>query len=86
MSSGLRAGRRTMDDHESTIPRLGFTENYVRGLRSAAYNNASAYGYSVTITATFASALEKEALPFPPVLTESWPRNLLPSSPPVGLE
>jgi hypothetical protein len=42
-----------MDDRESTTPRPGFADNYVRGLRSAAHNNASAYGYSVTITATF---------------------------------
>ena len=43
-----------MDDPESTTPRRpGFADNYVRGLRSAAHNNASAYGYSVTITATF---------------------------------
>jgi hypothetical protein len=42
-----------MDDGRSTTPRPGFADNYVRGLRSAAHNNASAYGYSVTITATF---------------------------------
>jgi len=43
-----------MDDGESmSRPRPGFADNYVRGLRSAARNNASAYGYSVTITATF---------------------------------
>jgi hypothetical protein len=42
-----------MDDGRSTTPRPGFADNYVRGLRSAARNNASAYGYSVTITATF---------------------------------
>ncbi len=30
-----------------------FAGKYVRGLRSAARNNASAYGYSVTITAAF---------------------------------
>jgi hypothetical protein len=41
-----------MDDGES-IRRPGFADNYARGLRSAARNNASAYGYSVTITATF---------------------------------
>ena len=41
-----------MDDGES-MRRPGFADNYVRGLRSAARNNASAYGYSVTITATF---------------------------------
>jgi hypothetical protein len=39
-------------DGES-IRRPGFADNYARGLRSAARNNASAYGYSVTITATF---------------------------------
>jgi threonine/homoserine/homoserine lactone efflux protein len=42
-----------MDDGKSTTPRPGFADTYVRGLRSAARNNASAYGYSVTITATF---------------------------------
>jgi hypothetical protein len=43
-----------MDDGESMRrSRPGFADNYVRGLRSAARNNASAYGYSVTITATF---------------------------------
>jgi hypothetical protein len=42
-----------MDERESKTPRPGFADNYVRGLRSAARNNASAYGYSVTITATF---------------------------------
>ena len=42
-----------MDDGENAGTRSGFADNYVRGLRSAARNNASAYGYSVTITATF---------------------------------
>jgi hypothetical protein len=43
-----------MDEGKSTTPRRpGFADTYVRGLRSAARNNASAYGYSVTITATF---------------------------------
>ena len=42
-----------MDDGEGTTPGPGFADNYVRGLRSAVHNNASAYGYSVTITATF---------------------------------
>ena len=43
-----------MDDGDSMRrSRPGFADNYVRGLRSAARNNASAYGYSVTITATF---------------------------------
>jgi hypothetical protein len=43
-----------MDDGESMRrPKPGFADNYARGLRSAARNNASAYGYSVTITATF---------------------------------
>ncbi len=53
MSLGLRDGRCAMDDGKSTTPRPGFVDNYVRGLRSAARNNASAYGYSVTIAATF---------------------------------
>src|SRR5215211_702389 len=42
-----------MDDGENAGTRPSFADNYVRGLRSAARNNASAYGYSVTITATF---------------------------------
>jgi threonine/homoserine/homoserine lactone efflux protein len=42
-----------MNDDRSTKTRPGFAGNYLRGLRSAAHNNASAYGYSVTITATF---------------------------------
>jgi threonine/homoserine/homoserine lactone efflux protein len=43
-----------MDEGKSTtLRRPGFADTYVRGLRSAARNNASAYGYSVTITATF---------------------------------
>jgi hypothetical protein len=43
-----------MDDGESMMrSRPGFADNYVRGHRSAARNNASAYGYSVTVTAAF---------------------------------
>lgn len=33
--------------------RPGFGDNYRRGLHSSAVGNAAAYGYSVTITATF---------------------------------
>ena len=33
--------------------RSGFGDNYRRGLHSSAVGNAAAYGYSVTITATF---------------------------------
>jgi hypothetical protein len=41
------------DGQSNGASRTGFAQRYVRGLRSAARNNASAYGYSVTITATF---------------------------------
>lgn len=33
--------------------RGGFGDNYLRGLRSSSIGNSAAYGYSVTITATF---------------------------------
>lgn len=35
------------------VDRPGFGDNYRRGLHSSAVGNAAAYGYSVTITATF---------------------------------
>lgn len=31
----------------------GFADNFIRGLHASAHNNASAYGYSVAITASF---------------------------------
>lgn len=33
--------------------RPGFSDNFMRGLHASAHNNASAYGYSVAITASF---------------------------------
>ncbi len=33
--------------------RRGFSDNYLRGLHASARGNAAAYGYSVTITASF---------------------------------
>jgi hypothetical protein len=38
---------------EASTEGRGFSENYLRGLHASARGNAAAYGYSVTITASF---------------------------------
>ena len=38
---------------EERTERRGFSDNYLRGLHASARGNAAAYGYSVTITASF---------------------------------
>ncbi len=38
---------------ETGAERPGFGDNYLRGLHASARGNAAAYGYSVTITASF---------------------------------
>jgi amino acid transporter len=46
-----------------TLERRGFGDNYLRGLHASARENVSAYGYSVTITASFGLLSATEGSP-----------------------
>lgn len=50
MRMGEKLDRLTRDEGSE---RRGFSDNYLRGLHASARGNAAAYGYSVTITASF---------------------------------
>lgn len=65
-----QGSRRMNDDPEygqgGEADRPGFADNYRRGLHSSAVGNAAAYGYSVTITATFGILSTTRGIPGAP--------------------